>query len=45
MLVLLGSNVGLPVLEPLQVGSGYITLHSMHVQCGAQTNFQIHSMN
>ena len=32
MIVLLGGNInGLPVRGPLQVGSGYITLHSMHV--------------
>ena len=31
MIVLLGGNVGLPVRGPLQVGSGCITLHSMHV--------------
>ena len=30
-IVLLDSNVGLPVREPLQVGSGCITLHLMHV--------------
>ena len=29
MIVLLGGNIGLPVRGPLQVGSGYITLHLM----------------
>ena len=31
MIVLLGSNIGLPVRGPLQVGSGCIILHLMHV--------------